>query len=520
MQSDDVDQADDVNNWDQAGDRRNRALAAALTRAAKELAKAKSQLAQLGQPPLTVALALGVDSVAYDSQGVQQARLLILNGSRRMVVPLAPNIRAERIRAGQEVLLNADMVVVRVGDQPVTGQVRTLRETLESGALLVEDPSGQTRVAARAGSLQDQPIEAGSALLMDESCSMALAVLPESDQSDMLLEETPDVDFSDIGGLDRQIERIRDAVQLPFQHADLMRRYGLQAPKGVLLYGPPGNGKTMIAKALARALAQESDGHGVFLSVKGPEVLNKFVGESERLIRRLFARARSLAGEGGPVVVFIDEMDALLRTRGSGISSDVETTIVPQFLTELDGVESLDQVMVIGASNRIDMIDPAVLRPGRLDVKIRIDRPDRTRSAAVLGKYLGSDMPMEDDAGPEDLIQVLVDGLFARDDDHLLGNIMDVTGRWQPLYLESVVSGAMLHNLIDRVKTMAVKASIEQGRQVGLDRGLCLRAVHGQYEDTMEELRGQDPDRWADLAGLRPGQVQEVRPVDGPGERS
>ena len=294
-----------------------------------------------------------------------------------------------------------------------------------------------------------------------------------------------------------------------------MRRYGLQAPKGVLLYGPPGNGKTMIAKALARALAQESDGHGVFLSVKGPEVLNKFVGESERLIRRLFARARALAGQGGPVVVFIDEMDALLRTRGSGISSDVETTIVPQFLTELDGVESLDQVMVIGASNRIDMIDPAVLRPGRLDVKIRIDRPDRTRSAAILGKYLGSDMPMEDGAGPEDLIQVLVDGLFTRDNDHLLGRIMDVSGRWQPLYLESVVSGAMLHNLVDRVKTMAVKASIEQGRQVGLDRELCMRAVSGQYQDTLEELCGQDPDRWADLAGLRPGQVQEVRPVDG-----
>ena len=333
---------------------RNHALAEALSRAGKELNKARAQLAQLAQPPMTFATMVRVDSCRTDELGVEHACAEVIAGTRRMIVPVAPNFNVSRLSAGSTVVLNESMVLVEQRDVDGIGMSRTVAQAFDAGRLLVRDAGGNLAV----------------------------------------LEETPDVTFADIGGLDSQIGRIRDAVQLPFAHLNLFKRYRLRAPKGVLLYGPPGNGKTLIAKAVAHALAEETGaGGGVFLSVKGPELLNKFVGESERLIRLMFKRARERASGGRPVVVFIDEMDSLLRTRGSGVSSDVETTIVPQFLTELDGVESLDNVMVIGASNRIDMIDPAALRPGRLDVKIRVDRPDRQAALAIVKHYLTDDLP-------------------------------------------------------------------------------------------------------------------------------
>ncbi len=491
---------------------RNHALAQALNRAGKELTKAKTQLAQMASPPLNFALALGVDSVSFDEMGVQHASLEVLYGSRRMVLALAPGVRADRIRPGQTLLLDENMVVVQVRDQATTGPLRQVSRIMDSGILEVKDASGASSLVGRSGALMDADLSVGNQVMVDPAGQLALSLVPEQEQNDLVLEEVPDVTFADIGGLDRQIDRIRDAVQLPFLHKDLFRRFSLNPPKGLLLYGPPGNGKTMIAKAVANSLSKGSGTPGVFLSVKGPELLNKFVGESERLMRRIFERARQRAGQGGPVIVFIDEMDSLLRTRGSGISSDVETTIVPQFLAELDGVEALDNVMVIGASNRVDMIDPAVLRPGRLDVKVRIDRPDRDAAASILSRYVTPDLPLKpEEGGVDDLVQVLVRDIYREDQGRKVCDLLDQDGRWYPFYMSQLISGAVLRNIVDRAKTMAVKDSIRQDREVTLDADRCLQAVQEEYLDMLDSVGDQNPQQWARTAGLSVGRVADIR---------
>ena len=325
--------------------------------------------------------------------------------------------------------------------------------------------------------------------------------------------QTPSTKFSDVAGEDaavQEVEEIKDFLKDPSKYKAL----GARIPRGVLLYGPPGNGKTLIAKAVANALAEGTDaGSGVFLSVKGPELLNKFVGESERLIRMIFKRARERAADGKPVIVFIDEMDSLLRTRGTGVSSDVETTIVPQFLTELDGVESLDNVMVIGASNRIDMIDPAVLRPGRLDVKIRVDRPGIQQATQIVRHYLTDKLPLSPNVDAKALIGVLVNDIYAQDEHRHLCDICDDHGQWRPVYLADVVSGAVLKNIVDRAKTYAVKLSITTGQAAAIGINLLAKAVDEEYGETRDALLDADPEQWSRINGLEPGRVTGIRPV-------
>ncbi|NEG54246.1 proteasome ATPase [Bifidobacterium platyrrhinorum] len=495
---------------------KNHALAEALNRAGKELTKAKSQLAQLAQPPLTFATMVKVDAVRTDELGVRHANAEIIAGSRRMIVPVASNLNPERLAAGRTVVLNEAMVLVEQRDHDAVGMVRTVDETLDDGRLVIRDAGGNAAVARRASALASAALERGDRVIVEASGRLVIAALPKKDDADLVLEETPDVSFADIGGLDRQIERIRDAVQLPFRHRGLFARYDLAAPKGVLLYGPPGNGKTLIAKAVAHALAEGADGtgRGVFLSVKGPELLNKFVGESERLIRLIFRRARERAADGRPVIVFIDEMDSLLRTRGSGVSSDVETTIVPQFLAELDGVESLGNVMVIGASNRVDMIDPAVLRPGRLDVKIRIDRPDGEAAVAIVRHYLTDDLPLEEGLDADALARVLVRDIYTRSARRHLADVRDEHGTWNALFLADVTSGASLKNIVDRAKTLAVKASIERGGDVAIGVDLLAKAVEDEFAETRDSLLDADPVQWSRVNGFDAGAVTAIRGVE------
>ncbi|MBB2954672.1 proteasome-associated ATPase [Bifidobacterium commune] len=493
---------------------KNHALASALTRAGKELQKAKAQLGQMASPPLNFATMLSVDSAVIDEQGVQHARAEVVLGSRRLIVPVASNVPASHLKSGQTVLLNENMVLVAQRGIELSGAVRVVKQSLDDGRLIVADESGSLTLVERSGALAKNVIEPASRILVDGTASLALEILPSEDDADLVLEQKPDVTFADIGGLDTQIERIKDAVELPFLHRELFQRYDLRPPKGMLLYGPPGNGKTLIAKAVANALSRDGTDNGVFISVKGPELLSKYVGESERLIRLIFKRARARATDGRPVIVFIDEMDSLLRTRGSGISSDVETTIVPQFLTELDGIERLDNVIVIGASNRIDMIDPAVLRPGRLDTKIRVDRPNRDQAVQIVSHYLTDGLLYEAGQSAATLTATLVESVYDNESERHICNVCDDQGRWSRVTFADVMSGAMLKNIVDRIKTNAVKDSITLGRPMEISIAAVRQAVDDEFIETSNSMLDSDPAEWSKINGIAGGRVVRIRPAE------
>ena len=517
---------------------RNVRLAELLRDSRDQLAALKGEVERLGTPPSTYGVVVESDSGAGETAEV-------VTSGRRMRLTIAPGVEAGDLPPGVVVRLNEAMTVVEAcPDQPATGVTATLIDVLADGTRArVVLGNDEEHVVHLSGPLRRTPgspntttIRTGDALLVDPKVGVAFEVVPRAEVDELLLEEVPTVEYADIGGLGPQIEQIRDAIELPFVHHDLYREFQLSPPKGVLLYGPPGCGKTLIAKAVAHSLAEASarargettvdDRHpnSYFLSVKGPELLNKYVGETERHIRSIFQRARDKATEGNPVIVFFDEMDSIFRTRGTGVSSDMETTIVPQLLAEIDGVEDLRNVIVIGASNREDMIDPAILRPGRLDLKIRIDRPDREAAREILSKYVGSDLrfdPREfgDARGEERLDELLdrvVDRLYTRDESTRYVEIVYASGRRSALHLADLVSGAMLRNIVDRAKKLAIK-DIVHGHGRGLTTAYFLAAVEAEFAENTDLPNTSNPQEWARLSGVRGERVVEVVLPDGHG---
>lgn len=515
-----VDRVEDLAEQLDALRERNHALAAALTKAGKELSDARTRLNDLAHPPMTYAMFIRVDEAKID-RGEQKATAEVAQGTRRMIVVVSPQVRVDRLQPGEEVLLNDSLVLVRACGMPRAGSVRRVKGLLGAGRLVLEDSAGGRSVALRGAALTDLDIAVGDDVMVDSTGAYAVETLPREDVDDLVLEEAPDVTFDDIGGLDRQIERIRDAVEMPFLHRDLYEHYGLRPPQGVLLYGPPGNGKTLIAKAIAHSLSQGFDDSGragvapgVFLSVKGPEILSKYVGEAERIMRLVFARARERAAQGVPVIVFIDEMDSLLRTRGSGVSSDVETTLVPQFLSELDGIEALHNVVVIGASNRVDMIDPAVLRPGRLDVKVRIDRPDRSAAADILSRYITVDLPIAQGETVEGLIDAVVDDVYEKSHRRHICAVYNSEGVRHDVFLTELASGAMLRSIVDRAKMSALKRSLGQDEAAALTKRDLLEAVQQEFVESSDAASqaytSQNVKQWARIAGIGDDVAQVV----------
>ena len=509
----------------------NERLASTLREARDQIVALKEEVDRLAQPPsgFGVFLAAREDNTAD-----------VFTGGRKMRVNVSPNVDLEALRPGQEVVLNEALNIVIAQDYETIGEVVMLKEVLADGErALVISHADEERIVRLAAPLLDQVLRGGDSLLLEPRSGYVYERIPKAEVEELILEEVPDISYHDIGGLSAQIEQIRDAIELPYLHADLFREHQLKPPKGVLLYGPPGCGKTLIAKAVANSLAKQvaaktaaaaadgaagagkqQEGKSFFLNIKGPELLNKYVGETERHIRLVFQRAREKASEGMPVIVFFDEMDSIFRTRGSGVSSDVENTIVPQLLSEIDGVEGLENVIVIGASNREDMIDPAILRPGRLDVKIKIERPDAEAAKDIFSKYVLKELPLHPDdlkehgsslqATVDEMIQRTVERMYSESEENRFLEVTYANGDKEVLYFKDFNSGAMIENIVARAKKMAIKEFLDTG-QKGIRVAHLLAACVDEFSENEDLPNTTNPDDWARISGKKGERIVYIR---------
>ena len=500
--------------------RQNRKLRNTLQEAKEKLELLKEKVKQLSAPPNNYGIFLGVN----DDNTID-----VDIGGKKWRVNHDPSLNPNQIQVGQEVIVNSGLNVVAIKPPEKHGDVVKIKEVLESDRAVVSLRTDEEQVVRISEALRDEELKIGDPVLLNHTSGMLLEKLPKRELDDLLLEEVPDISYADIGGLDSQIEAIRDAIEMPYLYPDEYREFDLTPPKGVLLYGPPGCGKTLIARAVANCLAERirqqndrDDVKGYFINIKGPELLNKYVGETERKIREVFQKARDKSKEGFPVVIFFDEMDSLFRSRGMGISSDMESTLVPQFLSMLDGVEDLRDVIVIGASNRQDLLDPAVLRPGRLDVKIKIDRPSMDGAKDIFSIYLTPDLPFaktevekfdsNTDDITEHLISEAVQAMYATTEENRFIEVTYTRGERETLFFKDFVSGAMIRNIVSRAKKMAIKRLISsEGKEKGISLDDIKTAIREEYRENEDLPNTTNPDDWAKISGRKGEKIVNIR---------
>jgi proteasome-associated ATPase len=507
----------------------NEKLTYTLREAREHIAALREEVDKLTQPPSAYGTFLGLND---------DGTVDVFSGGRKMRVALHPELADTSLKRGQEVVLNESLNVVLARASEVSGEVVVLKELLDDGTrAIILGRADEERVVEVAETLRAEKLRAGDSILIDARTGLILEKLPRPEVEELVLEEVPDISYADVGGLDSQIEAITDAVELPFLYRDLFLEHKLPAPKGILLYGPPGCGKTLIAKAVANSLAKkvadvsgDKAARSYFLNIKGPELLNKYVGETERQIRLVFQRAREKSEEGVPVIVFFDEMDSLFRTRGTGISSDMESTIVPQLLAEIDGVETLKNVIVIGASNREDLIDPAILRPGRLDVKIKIERPNETAAAQIFARYLTADLPLDEhevqaigggdrEKAVRAMIERTVVEMYRDDEDNRFLEVTYQNGDKEIMYFKDFASGAMIENIVRRAKKLAIKRRIA-GEGRGIRGDDLLASIKQEYKEHEDLPNTTNPDDWAKISGKKGERIVYVRTLVSHGEET
>jgi proteasome-associated ATPase len=496
---------------------KNERLVSSLQEAKTQIEALRKEVEKLTAPPSTFAIFYGTNS---------DGTINVSLGGRKLRVNLHPSIPQDSLKKGQEVILNEGLNVIEARGYDPQGEIVHLKQLLDDGRAVVSLRLDDERVVEISDALKQQKLSVGDHLLFEPRSGYLTEKLPKSEMEELVIEEVPDINYDHIGGLEKELEQVKDAVELPFIHPDLFAEHQLAPPKGLLLYGPPGCGKTLIAKAVANSIAKKlghlkgKDIRSYFLHIKGPELLNKYVGESERQIREVFAKAKEKASHGHPVIVFFDEMDALFRTRGTGISSDIESTIVPQFLSEIDGVESLRDVIVIGASNRQDLIDPAVLRPGRLDIKIKIPRPDKQGAKDILGKYLLADLPLAESAMAdqkldrtayvEHLIDTTVEAMYAKTEENRFLEVTYANGEKETVYFKDFSSGALIESIVSRAKKLSIKRTISNGEK-GLTSEDFLHAIREEFKEQEDLPNTTHPDDWAKIAGKKGEKIIHVR---------
>ena len=498
----------------------NEKLSYTLREAREHIASLRDEVDKLTRAPGSYGTVVGINT----DQTVD-----VLTNGRKIRVTAHTDVDLDHLQLGAEVMLNDALNIVLERGIDLGGEVVSLKEVLEDGIRAIVVVRGDDeRVCELATAIRGMHLRSGDLLRLDSRSNLLLEKLEQPEVEHLLLQEIPNISYSDIGGLDSQIEQIADAVELPFLHADLFAEHQLPAPKGILLYGPPGCGKTLIAKAVANSLARkvasrtgDDKGRSYFINIKGPELLNKYVGETERQIRLIFERAREKSEEGWPVIIFFDEMDSMFRTRGTGISSDMESTIVPQLLAEIDGVEGLRNVIVIGATNREDLIDPAILRPGRLDVKIKIERPDAIAARQIFARYLTSDLPISQSdveslggGDTQQAVQQMVDQavaeMYATSDENRFLEVTYQNGEKEIMYFKDFSSGAMIENIVRRAKKLAIKRLIDSG-----SRGICLQdlleSIHQEFKEHEDLPNTTNPDDWAKISGKKGERIVFIR---------